>query len=184
MRSKKIWHLKSCCLFFFFLLLTFPVSASGVKASVHLLASQLMRSWNKGVLLCFPLAHHNAFSLESGHRVKMRKEECKTHYVLVSCCEQIDTELAFFQLSPSPVCFPRFAFLAPSDVVGSVLLTGKLCLQTFCQTPQNADIKLSEIVPFSCFRNFWHVLYSCSYKKAELGNNVDHQIRFQEEVCS
>lgn len=31
----------------------------------------------------------------------------------------------------------------------------------------------------SCFKNLCHLLCSCSYNKAELGNNVGHQIRCQ-----
>lgn len=124
MRSKKFWHLKSC---FFFSPLNFSCFSFRSESFSALISFPVNEILKEG---CFAL-----LSPGSSHHLPFgewpQREECKTHYVLVSCCEQIETELAFVQLSPSSVCFPRFAFLAPSDVVGSVLFTGKLCLQTF-----------------------------------------------------
>lgn len=60
--------------------------------------------------------------------------------MLDGCCEQIDTKLALSQLSPSPVCVSRLFFWqlqTQQILVGSVLFTGKMCLQTFA-----SDLKM------------------------------------------
>lgn len=147
MRSKKFWHFKSI---FLFPLITFPVSAWGMKASVHLLASQLMRSWNRSVLLCFPLAHHAAFSLESGHRVKMRKGECKTHLCACWLFWADRSWTGFFSTQSFPCVRSKFCFFGTFRRGGQCAVHRQNVLANFCQAPQNADINLSEIVSAPC----------------------------------
>lgn len=150
-----------------------------MKASVHLLASQLMRSWNRGVLLCFRLAHHTAFSLESGHRVKMERRVQDSFMCLLVVVNREIPNWLFFS-SVLPVCVPSSLFwhLQTWWVVccsqakhACKLLSGT----SKCRYKTPGDCLCS----LSCFKNLCHLLCLCSYIKAELGNNVGHQIRCQ-----
>lgn len=71
---------------------------------MHLLTSQLMRSRNGEVYFAFLWLIMLPSLWRAATERRRGKKSARLIYVLDGCCEQIDTELAFFQLGPSPVC--------------------------------------------------------------------------------